>query len=172
MVMTHRANDRELDPTCSFSEAPRIIGPTDVARMARRYTPSLAPGETLVLLLTEQNIPVHQVCLPISQSPERRPEPREVFAAAFLNICFRIVIAHSHAARASGLIVPSAEDLDRAAQLILGGQLLNVQVIDYVLFNQDHVCSLLLQHSEQLYLYRKQLRAVRTTALTSEPCLN
>jgi hypothetical protein len=31
---------------------------------------------------------------------------------------------------------------------------------------------LLLQHSEQLYLYRKQLRAVRTTALTSEPCLN
>jgi DNA repair protein RadC len=159
-------------PSSLTTDAARLIGPADVARAARRASPGLAPGESVVLLLTDQNRPFHQICLPRSSSTAHGPEPRAVFAAAFLNHCSRIVIAHSQTARASGPIVPTAMDYDHAAQLILGGHLLHITVIDYVLFNEDVECSLRLHHSDHLYLYRKHMRALRTLSLTAEPCRN
>lgn len=160
-------------PSSLTTDAARLIGPADVARVARRASPGLAPGESVVLLLlTDENRPFHQICVPRSSSAAQCPEPRAVFAAAFLNNCSRIVIAHSQTARASGPIVPTAEDYDHAAQLILGGHLLHITVIDYVLFNEDAECSLRLDHSDHLYLYRKHMRALRTLSLTAEPCRN
>jgi len=56
--------------------------------------------------------------------------PREVFKAALMNNCDRMLVAHNHPA---GSLNPSLEDIEVTKQLIKAGNLVGVQIMDHVI---------------------------------------
>lgn len=65
--------------------------------------------------------------------------PREVFKAALLSNSTAIICAHNHP---SGIVKPSAEDIETTKTLIKAGELLGVQVLDHVIVGGDDMHSL------------------------------
>lgn len=65
--------------------------------------------------------------------------PREVYSYAIENRATSIVIAHNHP---SGYLVPSSEDLDVTASLKKAGDLLGIQLVDHLIFNDETYHSL------------------------------
>ena len=71
--------------------------------------------------------------------------PREVFKAAILNNAHCVVVAHNHPA---GSIDPSREDLDTTRQLIAGGKLLGIEILDHLIVSFRGVTSIRESHSD------------------------
>lgn len=60
--------------------------------------------------------------------------PREVFRAAIVNHCVKIIIAHNHP---SGNLEPSREDISITKQLVQGGKILDIKILDHIIFTDD-----------------------------------
>lgn len=65
--------------------------------------------------------------------------PREVFKAALLSNSTAIICAHNHP---SGIVKPSAEDIETTSTLIKAGAILGVLVLDHVIIGGDELFSL------------------------------
>lgn len=65
--------------------------------------------------------------------------PREVFRGAIVATCANIILAHNHP---SGNKEPSKEDISITKRLVEAGNILNVKVMDHVIFCDDCYTSL------------------------------
>lgn len=65
--------------------------------------------------------------------------PREVFRTAILGAAASIIVAHNHP---SGNPKPSAEDIRVTQQLVEAGKILDIKVLDHVIFAGDEITSL------------------------------
>ena len=70
---------------------------------------------------------------------ETLAHPREVFRSAVQKGCARIVVAHNHP---SSQLEPSAEDLALTRQLLEGGQVLGIAVLDHLVLGGGEFRSL------------------------------
>ncbi|HEY9683267.1 MAG TPA: JAB domain-containing protein [Drouetiella sp.] len=71
--------------------------------------------------------------------------PREVFKAAILGNSHSIIVAHNHP---GGSTEPSTDDLDTTEQLIKGGKLLGISVLDHIIVSSKGLNSLRETHPE------------------------
>jgi DNA repair protein RadC len=60
-------------------------------------------------------------------------DPKLIFAAALTGLASSIIIAHNYT---SGNVSPSDEHIDKARQLVEGGKILGIRVIDYLVISQ------------------------------------
>jgi len=65
--------------------------------------------------------------------------PREVFRRAILNGNASIILAHNHP---SGDPTPSKDDMDITKELVEGGKLLQIRVLDHIIVGDGHYTSL------------------------------
>ncbi len=68
--------------------------------------------------------------------------PREVFRGAIVATCANIILAHNHP---SGNIEPSKEDISITKRLTEAGKILDISVLDHVIFGDDGFTSLVEQ---------------------------
>jgi len=66
-------------------------------------------------------------------------DPRIIFKHCLLNDCCKIIIAHNHP---SGSLSPSYEDNDFTNELMKMGELLDLKVLDSIIFNKKEFYSL------------------------------
>lgn len=71
--------------------------------------------------------------------------PREVFKAALLANTYAVIVAHNHP---GGSRTPSKEDLETTEQLVKGGKLLGVTVIDHIIVTVNGISSIRESHPE------------------------
>lgn len=67
-------------------------------------------------------------------------DPKIIFKKSILNNATRIIVAHNHP---SGDLTPSEEDVEMAKKLNQAGDLMNVDVLDNIIFNKTEYYSLL-----------------------------
>lgn len=59
---------------------------------------------------------------------------REVFRSAILRNAASVIVAHNHP---SGNLQPSSEDIQITKKLVQAGKILDIQVLDHVIFTHD-----------------------------------
>lgn len=65
--------------------------------------------------------------------------PREVYKCAILSNAHSIIVAHNHP---SGSLSPSDEDLEITGQLIQGGRLLGIELVDHLIVSFNGLLSI------------------------------
>ncbi len=60
--------------------------------------------------------------------------PREIFKSAILKKTHKIIVAHNHP---SGDPTPSQNDLDTTRRLLAVSDILNIQIVDHIVFTSD-----------------------------------
>ncbi|MBK8944103.1 MAG: JAB domain-containing protein [Ignavibacteriae bacterium] len=65
--------------------------------------------------------------------------PREVFRGAIVATCANIIIAHNHP---SGNLEPSREDINITKKLVEAGKIVDISVLDHVIFTDNGFTSL------------------------------
>src|SRR5262249_14645730 len=74
-------------------------------------------------------------------------DPREVFSAALWARATAIVLAHNHP---SGDPEPSGLDLELTAQLVEGGRILGIKVLDHIVVGDSNYTSLFEKQADAL----------------------
>lgn len=65
--------------------------------------------------------------------------PREVFIESIKHVGTSVILAHNHP---SGSLEPSSEDLELTERLRKAGQLLGIEVMDHIIFTDEHFYSM------------------------------
>lgn len=65
--------------------------------------------------------------------------PREVFKAAIVANCSKIVLFHNHP---GGLVYTSKEDVKQTKRLALVGDIMDIEVIDHIVYTNDSYMSM------------------------------
>ncbi|TVQ64715.1 MAG: JAB domain-containing protein [Spirulina sp. DLM2.Bin59] len=92
-----------------------------------------------VLLLNTKNALLGRQVVSIGTATETLAHPRDIFREAVRKNATRLVIAHNHP---SGITDPSPEDIQLTAQLLQGGQLLAIPILDHVILGNGNFSSL------------------------------
>lgn len=108
--------------------APTVMGPHDVAHIARAVLPTDREGFLVIHLDTRFHVRSMEV-VSIGSLNSCIVHPREVFKAAILANAATIILAHNHP---SGDPTPSDDDLGLTRRLQKAGHLLGIEVSDHV----------------------------------------
>jgi DNA repair protein RadC len=118
---------------------PRVNGPEDIARLLQPEMELLQQEEVRLLVLDTKHHVLAQSTLyrgSISGSPAR---VAEVFRDAIRRNASAIALAHNHP---SGDPAPSREDVAFTANVVEAGELLDVRVLDHVVFGHGRFVSM------------------------------
>ena len=61
--------------------------------------------------------------------------PREIFRVAFVRRACSVILAHNHPSR---IVLPSKSDIEITRQLVKAGRLLDISVIDHIIFSSGN----------------------------------
>ncbi|AFY60553.1 DNA repair protein RadC [Synechococcus sp. PCC 6312] len=92
----------------------------------------------VLLLDVRHRLLGHQI-ISIGSATETIAHPKEIFREVIRRGANRMVIAHNHP---SGNLDPSQADLSLTRQLLAGGQLLGIPILDHLILGQGEFCSL------------------------------
>ena len=92
-----------------------------------------------VLLLDVRHRLLGHHIISIGSAIETIAHPKEIFREVIRRGANRMVIAHNHP---SGNLEPSQADLTLTRQLLAGGQLLGIPILDHLILGQGEFCSL------------------------------
>lgn len=92
-----------------------------------------------VLLLNVRHKLIAKKVISVGSATETLAHPREVFQAAIKRGAARMIVAHNHP---SGSLEPSPDDLNLTRQLIAGGKLLGIPVLDHLILSNGSYRSL------------------------------
>jgi DNA repair protein RadC len=92
-----------------------------------------------VLMLNIRHEFVAKRVITVGTQTETLAHPREIFGEALRQRAVRIIVAHNHP---SGSLEPSAEDLALTRQLLRGGQVLALPVLDHLILGDGGFQSL------------------------------
>lgn len=118
---------------------PQVTGPEDVARLLQAEMEVLQQEEVRLLVLDTKHHVLAQPTLyrgSINSSPAR---VAEVFREAVRRNGFAIALAHNHP---SGDPAPSADDVAFTTAVVKAGQLLEVKVLDHLVFGHGRYVSM------------------------------
>lgn len=92
-----------------------------------------------VLLLDVRHRLLGHHIISIGSATETVAHPKEIFRDVIRRGANRMIIAHNHP---SGNLEPSQADLSLTRQLLAGGQLLGIPILDHLILGQGEFCSL------------------------------
>ena len=118
---------------------PRVNGPDDIARLLQSEMEILQQEEVRLLVLDTKHHVLAQPTLyrgSINASPAR---VAEVFREAVRRNAFAIALAHNHP---SGDPAPSGDDVAFTSAVVEAGQLLDVRVLDHLVFGHGRYVSM------------------------------
>lgn len=92
-----------------------------------------------VLLLDVKHRLVGTSVVSMGTATETLAHPREIFREIVRHGATRAIVAHNHP---SGSLEPSPEDLSLTRQLLSGGQLLDIPLLDHLILGNGNFCSL------------------------------
>lgn len=124
----------------SGAKRPNLDGPSDAAKILRRYLEHEDREHFVTLMLDAKNrvIGIHTVS--IGTLNAAIISPREVFKAAILSNAASIILGHNHP---SGDATPSPEDIQVTETLKKAGAILDIEVLDHVIVGEEGTfCSL------------------------------
>ncbi len=121
------------------ADRPAISCPQDVFNLLGREMSALAQEQLRVLLLNTRNQVMGQRIVYQGNVNSSIVRPAEVLRAAVIESAPSIVIAHNHP---SGDPTPSPEDVSITRELVQGGKLLGIDLLDHVVIGGDRWVSL------------------------------
>lgn len=121
------------------SDVKQIKQPTDVAEMVKAYLQGVDREHFVVVMLDTKNKVIGINTVSIGSLAMSIAHPREVFKPAILANAASIILAHNHP---SGDPSPSNEDIKVTKNLVEGGQLLNIGVLDHIILGDTHYLSM------------------------------
>ncbi len=121
------------------ADRPSINCPQDAYRLLGPEMSALAQEQLRVLLLNTRNQVMAQRIVYQGNVNSSIVRPAEVFRAAIIDSAPSIVIAHNHP---SGDPTPSPEDVKITRELVEGGKLLGIDLLDHVVIAGDKFVSL------------------------------
>ena len=121
------------------AERPQINCPEDVHRLLAPEMSALAQEQLRVLLLNTRNQVMGQRVIYIGNVNSSVVRPAEVFRAAIVDSAPSIIIVHNHP---SSDPTPSPEDVSITRDLVAGGKLLGIDLLDHVVIGGDRWVSL------------------------------
>ena len=121
------------------ADRPSINCPQDVQSLLGPEMSALAQEQLRVLLLNTRNQVMAQRIVYQGNVNSSIIRPAEVFRAAIIDSAPSIVIAHNHP---SGDPTPSPEDVKITRELVEGGKLLGIDVLDHIVIGGDKFISL------------------------------
>jgi len=92
-----------------------------------------------VLLLDIKHRLVGTQIISMGTATETIAHPRDIFREVIRQGAVRVIVAHNHP---SGILDPSPEDLALTRQLLSGGQLLGIPLLDHLILGNGTHCSL------------------------------
>ena len=119
------------DGRLTLEETPVIRTPEDALPVLAAELSELAYERFVALALTTKNAVA--AVLPVSSGSLNASivHPRELFQRAILANCASVILAHNHP---SGDPTPSPEDIALTRRLIEAGELLDIPVLDHVIW--------------------------------------
>ncbi len=121
------------------AEMPAINCPQDVFNLLGPEMSALAQEQLRVLLLNTRNQVMAQRIVYQGNVNSSIVRPAEVFRAAIIDSAPSIIISHNHP---SNDPTPSPEDLKITRELVEGGKLLGIDVMDHIVIAGDRYVSL------------------------------
>ena len=121
------------------ADRPQINCPQDVHTLLGPEMSALAQEQLRVLLLNTRNQVMGQRVIYIGNVNSSVVRPAEVLRAAVIDSAPSIIIAHNHP---SGDPTPSPEDVSITRDLVAGGKLLGIDLLDHVVIGGDRWVSL------------------------------
>ena len=121
------------------AEMPVISCPQDVYDLLGPEMSALAQEQLRVLLLNTRNGVMAQRIVYQGNVNSSIVRPAEVFRAAIIDSAPSIIISHNHP---SGDPTPSPEDVKITRELVQGGKLLGIDVLDHIVIAGDRYVSL------------------------------
>jgi DNA repair protein RadC len=83
---------------------------------------------------------IHDEIISVGSLTANIVHPREVFQPAIQHSAVAVIIAHNHP---SGVLEPTAADLDVTAQLKAAGELLGISLLDHLIVSSTHCISIM-----------------------------
>jgi DNA repair protein RadC len=83
---------------------------------------------------------IHDEVISVGSLTANIVHPREVFQPAIEHSAVAVIIAHNHP---SGVLEPTAADLDVTAQLKAAGELLGITLLDHLIVSSTHCISIM-----------------------------
>ena len=121
------------------AEMPTISCPQDVFNLLGPEMSALAQEQLRVLLLNTRNSVMAQRIVYQGNVNSSIVRPAEVFRAAIIDSAPSIIISHNHP---SGDPTPSPEDVKITRELVEGGKLLGIDLMDHIVIAGDRYVSL------------------------------
>lgn len=149
-----------------------IRSPQDVLRYLSTTLSGIDTGASLVLFLDRHHAPLGHHYWPTDGFHPVGPSVQQIFAEAFHQHAHALIIIQRHATQDHGAFRPTEDILEHASKCALTGQLLDVQLIDYLLVNHTHNQSLILNFHDTLYRYAREYAERHANPLATPVCLN
>ena len=121
------------------ADRPQINCPQDVHTLLAPEMSALAQEQLRVLLLNTRNQVMGQRVIYIGNVNSSVVRPAEVLRAAVIDSAPSIIIAHNHPSHDP---TPSPEDVSITRDLVQGGKLLGIDLLDHVVIGGDKWVSL------------------------------
>lgn len=117
---------------------PRLTSPKDIYEYLRPHLAHRRKEAFHVLCLNARNVLLKDAVIAEGTMNACPVDPREVFHAALVARATAIVLAHNHP---SGDSTPSAQDVVLTRQLVQGGALLGIRVLDHLVVGDGEFTS-------------------------------
>jgi len=120
-------------------QRPAINTPSDVARLLMNEMRYYDKEVFKVLLLDTKNRLIKTETVSIGILDASLVHPREVFRTAIIENAASIIISHCHP---STCLIPSSQDIEITKVLVDGGKIINIEVIDHIIFGGNKFLSM------------------------------
>ena len=110
-----------------------ITGPDDVVEYLSKTIKDWEQEHFIALYLNNKNKIMGHYIVSKGTATYTLVHPRDVFRGAILKNAISVIIAHNHP---SGDCEPSQADRDMTKRLVESGNILQIKVIDHIIFNQ------------------------------------
>ncbi|MCG2793209.1 MAG: DNA repair protein RadC [Weeksellaceae bacterium] len=115
-------------------ERSQITSSKDSYEILETHLSHLSTEEFWVIFLNHQNKVLYKACLFRGGIDSSAVDVRVIFKTALEHFSTRIVVAHNHPA---GSLKPSQQDLNLTQKIKEAGHLLNIDLLDHLIFTQN-----------------------------------
>lgn len=117
----------------------KIDSPEDLFKKIKKIKIDYSQENFLIICLNAKNQVIKTEVAFKGGLSECLIEPKTLFRKALLNNSARIIIAHNHPSKS---LIPSFEDRDIYRKLKEAGEIINLPVVDSIIFNEKQFYSL------------------------------
>lgn len=146
-----------------------ISGPTEAVELIKNTFGDMDRELFIIINLNTKNKPLNFNIVAMGTLDAAIIHPREVLKSAILSNAASIVAMHNHP---SGNLIPSEADMELTGRLSLCSDLVGINFLDHVIFNQEdyysmraqqrNTCFLQVDGSENMNQYENLIRKSRS----------